>query len=604
MAKINDKVLIPLKIALVYATVAGCWILFSDKLLAFLVTDPTRFIFLSILKGWLFVLVTAGLLFWLARRYIAALLQREKTLREIVHGVSGATGEEFFATLVERLAGTLHAEGALICELTGEDPPRVRTIAVFDRGCLQENFECAVSDSPCVRQIAASNDVLHVSGGNVAGFHDDHLLAGKTATSCTGIRLCDSAGKLLGFMATLGSGEIKHNDLADTLLRLFAVRAAAELERRHEELRLSRALSDLTRAEDALHAQFSQLTTIFDAVNAVIYVADMESHQLLYLNKFGATMFGSDWQGKKCQEILQAGQDDPCSFCTIDDQGGSEGQGSYVWEFQNRVTGRWFQCIDRPVRWTDGRLVRMEIAFDISERKEIERIKDEMISAVSHEMRTPLTAMLGYTEFILDNPVPPEEQQVYLRTVYHETERLNELIGNFLDLQRMKMHPEPFATAPLAVDMLLNDACALFGVTGRQHRITIRCEPDLPRVRGNAGQLHQVLVNLLSNAIKYSPHGSNITLGAQRDGDSVIIWVKDEGGGIPVELREKVFERFYRIDNTDRRMVGGTGLGLALVREIVAAHGGRVWVESNGGKGCIFHVSLPAVTGNGGQEEA
>lgn len=364
-------------------------------------------------------------------------------------------------------------------------------------------------------------------------------------------------------------------------------------------LLIGRYLGELRRKDEALHNQSRQLTTIFDSVNAVIYVADLTTHEILYLNRFGAALFGQDWQGKRCCEILQAGEADPCSFCTGESLvANGEPQQGYAWEFQNSVTGKWFQCLDRAIRWTDGRLVRMEIAFEISELKEMERMKDELVSAVSHEMRTPLTAMLGYTEFMLDNEVPPEKQKEYLRTVYNETERLNELIGNFLDLQRLKMRPEPYNVRHLSVETLLSEAATLFGAIPQKHRLAVGCPADLPQLVGNEGQLHQVLVNLLSNAVKYSPEGSAITLGARREGEGVIIWVRDEGIGIPAELREKIFDRFYRIDNTDRRMVGGAGLGLALVREIVTAHSGQVWVESAVGQGSTFYVQLPALDGN------
>lgn len=427
---LSDKTAIPLKIALSYGAVAGLWILLSDELLAYLVRDPATFTRLSILKGWLFVIVTAATLWWLIRRYVTALVQRDEAL-------------------VQR--------------------------------------------------------------------------------------------------------------------------------------------------EQQLEHQFAQLTTIFDSVNAVIYVADLGSYELLYLNKFGEAIFGKDWQGKPCYQVLQAGQEVPCGFCTNDRLVvGGEPQPPYVWEFRNTVSGRWYQCIDRAIPWTDGRLVRMEIAFDISERKEMERIKDEMVSAVSHEMRTPLTAMLGYTEFMLEHEVTPEQQKEFLRTVYHETERLNELIGNFLDLQRLRMRPESIAMNPLSVEALISNAAALFGAS-LKHRLAVSFPPGLPGVLGNEGQLHQVLVNLISNAVKYSPEGSPITLGARREGEKVVIWVRDEGIGIPPDLHELIFERFYRVDNTDRRLVGGAGLGLALVREIAAAHGGRVWVESTVGKGSTFFVELPAV---------
>ena len=323
-------------------------------------------------------------------------------------------------------------------------------------------------------------------------------------------------------------------------------------------------------------------------------MADLNTYELLYLNKYGAGLFGNDWRGKNCYSLLQSGQTGPCSFCTNDRlMIKDELQLPLAWETQNTVTGRWYQCIDRAIRWPDGRLVRMEIAFDISERKQMEQLKDEMVSAVSHEMRTPLTAMLGYIEYILENDVPPDLQREYLCTVFNETERLNELIGNFLDLQRLKIRPELFPITLMPVAPLVREALDFFGAHPLKHHILVEPVPDLPRIRGNSGQLHQVLVNLISNAIKYSPEGSTITIGAAQAGEDIVLRVRDEGMGVPPDMREKIFERFFRIDNSDRRMVGGTGLGLALVREIVAAHGGSVWVESPG-KGSVFCVQLPS----------
>ena len=230
---------------------------------------------------------------------------------------------------------------------------------------------------------------------------------------------------------------------------------------------------------------------------------------------------------------------------------------------------------------------------DITERKEVERLKDEMISAVSHEMRTPLTAMLGYGDLLLENAVTPEQQQTYLRILYKETERLNELIDNFLDLQRLRSRREPFTCRALAITPLLEETAALFAAQSQRHHMTVDCPADLPQVRGNDKHLRQVFNNLVSNAVKYSPEGGEVYLGARLENDSIRIMVRDEGIGIPPEAAEMIFERFYRIDNSDRRAVGGTGLGLALVREIITAHGGRVWVESEEGKGSTFFVSLP-----------
>ena len=200
--------------------------------------------------------------------------------------------------------------------------------------------------------------------------------------------------------------------------------------------------SDFTerkQAEDALHAQFNQISTLFDALNAIVYVADLDKREILYMNKFGTTLFGSDWKGKSYAELMETSQTAPCkSFAPERLPRGSEPQPPEVYEYQNRATDRWYQCMDKAIPWTDGRLVRMEVAIDITEQKETERMKDDMISAFSHELRTPLTAMLGYTSFLLENVVDQAQLREFLGTIHKETERLNELINKFLDLQHMK----------------------------------------------------------------------------------------------------------------------------------------------------------------------
>lgn len=379
----------------------------------------------------------------------------------------------------------------------------------------------------------------------------------------------------------------------DYLMKGNLSRLAPAIER---EIREAGERRRRRQAEEAMRTQFNQISTIFDSLNAMVYVMDMEDYRLIYLNKYGTQLFGEEWEGKPCYEVLQGGKSVPCDFCS-NDKLLLDGKPlpPYLWEYRNEGSNRWYQCIDKAIRWTDGRLVRMEIAIDITERKEMERMKDEMISAVSHEMHTPLTAMLGFTEFLLENEVDREQQQNFLRTIYKETERLNELINNFLQLQRLKASTVKFRIVPVKVRLLLDDAVSLYATSSKKHRISVECPPDLPPIRGNEEQLYQAIGNLVSNAIKYSPDGGSIVVGATLDNGMVTIRVQDEGIGIPPEFHDKIFDRFFRVDNSDRRKVGGAGLGLTLVKEIVAAHGGRVRVESAPGKGSIFSISLPVM---------
>ncbi len=347
-------------------------------------------------------------------------------------------------------------------------------------------------------------------------------------------------------------------------------------------------------AEIALNRQFAQFKTIFDAMNAVVYVADWSSCEVLYMNQYAEAVFGAAWRETDGYRLFRCGQDESGTLCNSDQPPkDAQAQDVVTCENLNGRNGRWYQWTERPIEWTDGRRVRLQIAVDITDIKEMERLKDEMISAVSHEMRTPLTAMLGFTEFLLENDIDQQKMKGILQTIHKETERLNELIGNFLDMQRLKGQVGAGSVEKVSVADLLQQGVKLFTINRGMHRVTVDCPPDLPPVRGDSEKLHQVMINLLSNACKYSPPGSAVVVGASRSEDRIIITVMDEGIGIPAEMREKVFEKFFRVDNSDRRMVGGTGLGLALVKDIVDAHGGRIWIEPRAPKGSTFFISLP-----------
>ena len=255
---------------------------------------------------------------------------------------------------------------------------------------------------------------------------------------------------------------------------------------------------------------------------------------------------------------------------------------------------RYFQISVYPLADEQGRIRGgVHVVHDITEERHLQRLKDEMLSAVSHEMRTPLTAMLGFVEFMLENEVSPEERRDYLETVHKETERLNELISNFLDLQRLQAQLENYQLETVSIAEMLSEAGHLFALASRVHHIRVECPPEISPVQGDPKRLQQVLKNLLSNAIKYSPGGGEVVLRAVQRRGVVIISVEDQGLGIPPQDLERIFERFYRVNDSDRRIPGGIGLGLALVREVVKAHGGQVWVESRLGQGSTFFFTLP-----------
>jgi len=169
------------------------------------------------------------------------------------------------------------------------------------------------------------------------------------------------------------------------------------------------------------------------------------------------------------------------------------------------------------------------------------------------------------------------------------------MITNFLDMQRLKAKLHEYDFKPLDVRLLIEEAAGIFASPSAKHSIIVNAPSSLPPISGDKELLHQVLSNLLSNAIKYSPEDSKVILDARLEDNNVTLCVKDEGIGIPSESLDKIFDMFYRVEGTNNRRITGTGLGLALVKEIVHAHNGQAWVESILGQGSTFYISLPVV---------
>ncbi|WP_365888828.1 HAMP domain-containing sensor histidine kinase, partial [Desulfuromonas sp.] len=249
-----------------------------------------------------------------------------------------------------------------------------------------------------------------------------------------------------------------------------------------------------------------------------------------------------------------------------------------------------------PLKDADGKVTAcVEVARDVTEKRlaeeKLAQLKEEVLSGISHEMSTPLTAMIGFAEFMLDNELEREEQREYLAILLKESFRLGDLIDNILALQRFRAGFSLEQLASVSLAPLLEEVAELFRRSASRHQIVLECPADLPPVQGDESRLQQVVKNLLSNAVKYSPEGGTVTLGARGEGETVILSVTDRGLGIPADEQENVFERFFR--GRVRAKISGTGLGLALVKEVVEAHGGAVRVESAEGQGSTFSLRLP-----------
>ena len=246
---------------------------------------------------------------------------------------------------------------------------------------------------------------------------------------------------------------------------------------------------------------------------------------------------------------------------------------------------------DRPV----GAVI---VLHDVTRLQELEKVRRDFVANVSHELRTPVTAIKGFVETLLDGaPADPADAERFLRIVARQADRLNSIIEDLLTLARIEQGTEKaeIVLEPGRVRQVLEaaaDACRL-KAEEKQIHLDIQCDADLI-ARINAALLEQAVVNLVDNAVKYSPAGATVRLIAERDAEWLVIRVEDHGCGIGAEHLPRIFERFYRVDRARSRELGGTGLGLSVVKHIAQAHGGRADVRSTVGEGSTFFIHLPA----------
>jgi signal transduction histidine kinase len=226
-------------------------------------------------------------------------------------------------------------------------------------------------------------------------------------------------------------------------------------------------------------------------------------------------------------------------------------------------------------------------------------MKTELVNIVSHELRTPLASVLGFTALLLKREFDPAARRHYLGIIDAQARRLAALLEDFLDVQRIEHQGLDLTTENVDLASLLDEQAQLYAAQSPKHRLHVALEERPLEVRGDANRLAQVVGNLLSNAIKYSPDGGVVELAAERHDGEVRLSVKDEGLGIPSDQQERIFTKFFRGD-AGATGITGTGLGLAVSREIVEAHGGRIGFDSDPGTGSTFWVELPAALGEKG----
>jgi signal transduction histidine kinase/DNA-binding response OmpR family regulator/CHASE3 domain sensor protein len=351
-------------------------------------------------------------------------------------------------------------------------------------------------------------------------------------------------------------------------------------------------------------------SAVLDATLDGIRMVDLEGNVLISnraYEKIAAGIPGLSQEESREEQTERIAEmtADPAGFRALAEKIKADPDYSGMHELELPELRRSFHLYTTPVRDSAGAQIgRMSVVREVTAEHEAERLKSDLVSTVSHELRTPLASVLGFTELLLERELDAETQERYLRTVYNEARRLTALINDFLDLQRIEEGSFTLALEPFELTALLGDQVALFSAQSERHNLMLEHSGRPLNVTGERDRIAQVVGNLISNAIKYSPKGGPVKVEAEQRNGSIRVAVRDRGLGIPADQQRKLFTKFFRVDTSDTREIGGTGLGLALVRELVEAHGGRVGFESEEGAGSTFWFELPttasaSVGGNG-----
>jgi two-component system phosphate regulon sensor histidine kinase PhoR len=253
----------------------------------------------------------------------------------------------------------------------------------------------------------------------------------------------------------------------------------------------------------------------------------------------------------------------------------------------------YLQCIASPL----GRSLpgsTLLLFQNLTRLRRLETVRQDFVSNISHELRTPLASLKALTETLQEGALddPPAARR-FLDRMVTEVDALSQMVEELFELTRIESGRTPLIMAPISPCVLINQAVDRLNVQAERVGLAIGvgCPEILPPAMADARRLEQVIVNLLHNAIKFTPAGGQISLNAQVEGDFIKFCVQDTGIGIPADNLARIFERFYKTDRA--RATGGAGLGLAIARHLVEAHGGSIWAESVEGQGSSFFFTIP-----------
>jgi signal transduction histidine kinase/HAMP domain-containing protein len=357
----------------------------------------------------------------------------------------------------------------------------------------------------------------------------------------------------------------------------------------------------VAKATTALRDERDVLDAVLESVEAGILMTDTDGRAVIANGRWAELLGGKD--------LLAAGH-----LTGADGRVGSFAEAARDWlankgqeaqeDFeQGEPLYRRFRCYTAPVHHQNANEVgggsiqaigRIFVIRDVTQESEAERMRSALVATVSHELRSPLTAIKGYTDTLLQGgPWNAETEREFLGIVATSAEKLSGLVDNLLDAAQLEAGVLNLHQEPARVERIAQQVVRQRQPLTLDHQLQVEVSPHLPLAEADPVRVEQVITNLVDNAIKYSPEGGLITIRVVEDEETVIVSVSDCGIGIAPEHLEHLFERFYRAESDSTAKIKGLGLGLYICKGLVEAHGGHMWVESQLGVGSTFFITLP-----------
>jgi len=349
---------------------------------------------------------------------------------------------------------------------------------------------------------------------------------------------------------------------------------------------LSQTIKDLTAERNKSAAILSSMVegvAVISSGRRMIYGNDAFFHAL--------TIEGLLWEGRPIVEVIR--QSD---LLAAFEKALSTNESAKSELVIGVLRSRSFDVTVTPIQSNGVATGAVMVLHDITELRRLERARRDFVANVSHEFRTPLTAIQGFAETLLAGAVEDfKDRTRFLEIIRNNAIRLGRLTEDLLKLARIEAGKMQLELRPIAVAEIIEPCTELTKLKAQEKNLVLetKYELDLPAALGDSASLQEVLLNLLDNAVCYTPPGGNVLVRASLRGDRIVIAVIDTGVGIPRAEQERIFERFYRVDPARSRELGGTGLGLSIAKHLVESNNGQIEVESEVGRGSTFSVSLP-----------